>query len=307
MYIAPFITLLHELACEYQENVPMRYHTTFQIGGPARLFVTPNTTTQINRILNAAKEYNLDLHIIGKGSNILVPDEGLSGVVLHLSSSFSQINLIDSQTIVCESGCTLDKLCKFALEHSLSGLEFAYGIPGSVGGAVYMNAGAYNGEIKDVILCASYISSNGLDETLQKSDMDFSYRHSIFSETDSCITSATFHLQKGQYDEILSCMKSYKAKRMEKQPLDFPSAGSTFKRPKGGYASALIDSCGLKGLRAGGAMVSTKHAGFIINYDHATCQDVLHLIKEVQTIVYQKTGFQLECEVRCIQNTPDLS
>ncbi|MCI8622316.1 MAG: UDP-N-acetylmuramate dehydrogenase [Provencibacterium sp.] len=289
-----------EIGCLYREQEPMRLHTSFKIGGPADLYLLPDRAEQIAALLPFAIERELPVHLLGRGSNVLVSDAGIRGVVLAVTDRLSEIALTSSGTVSCAAGASLEKLCRFALDHRLSGLEFAFGIPGSVGGAVFMNAGAYGGEVKDVLLSASHVTPEGQFGSLAGEALALSYRHSAYAENGSCILSAEFALQPGDPAAIRTRMEELKAKRREKQPLEYPSAGSTFKRPEGAYASALIDQCGLKGLRVGDAMVSEKHAGFIINAGSASCADVCRLIEKVKETVWERTGFQLECEIRLL-------
>ncbi len=280
----------------YLVNEPMKNHTSFKIGGPADIFITPGTKEKIKKSIDFCAISEIPYMIVGNGSNLLISDDGIRGAVIHIGSGLCKIS-VNNDIITCESGAKLSSLCQFAYEHSLSGLEFAYGIPGSVGGAVYMNAGAYGGEIKDVILSASYYDEKkGFCECL-RNDMELSYRHSIFSEKNLCITEASFLLHQASKDDIKEKMNELMARRKEKQPLNLPSAGSTFKRPPGHYASALIEQCGLKGSRIGGACVSEKHSGFVVNDGDATCDDVKRLIEFIKQRVYKETGVMLECEV----------
>lgn len=285
----------------FSENEPLSAHTTFKIGGPAEVFANPESTDQVACVVKFCKENGIKLFPIGKGSNLLVSDEGTRGVVLHFGNAMSKMSLLDEETIYCEAGASLAKLCNFALENSLTGLEFAYGIPGSVGGAVFMNAGAYGGEIKDVILFAEHIDMDGSKGRFEGDALEMSYRHSVYCNKEYVITAAAFRLKKGSKDEIKAKMEELIGKRYDKQPMDKPSAGSTFKRPEGAFASALIDQCGLKGFSVGGAQVSEKHAGFVINKGGANCKDVLELIASVQEKVKAETGFDLEPEVEILE------
>lgn len=293
-----------QINCVCLADEPMSAHTTFKIGGPADLFIRPCNFEQARQVIRKVTQLGLPLRYIGKGSDLLVNDQGIRGVVL----SFDELSAVpsmregDETLIDCPAGTSLAVLCRFAQKHALSGLEFAYGIPGSLGGGVFMNAGAYGGELCDVVEEASYLDGHSFEEMKRKAEsLDFRYRHSWFSEHPDClITGAAIRLQKGNAQEINAKMNEFMERRKSKQPLEYPSAGSTFKRPEGSYASVLIDQCGLKGRRVGGAMVSEKHAGFIINYDHATCRDVLELIRQVQQEVCGKTGFQLECEIKLL-------
>lgn len=281
-------------------DVPLAGLCTFKIGGPAALLIQPTTAAQVAGLYAAARQAGVPLLVLGRGSNILFSDAGFAGAVLQLGSAFAEMRLVDDTAIDCDSGASLTQLCLFAWEHGLSGLEFAYGIPGSVGGAIYMNAGAYGGEIKDVLTAARHIEPDGGSGELRGEEMRLTYRHSAYSDGDRIITGGRFALQRGDKVEIRARMDDYMNRRRTKQPLDFPSAGSTFKRPEGAYASALIDQCGLKGRRVGGAVVSEKHAGFVVNAGGATCADVKELIALVRREVLEKTGFWLECEVKML-------
>lgn len=289
-----------EHGIKYLEHEELSKHTSFKIGGPAEIFAKPSSEEQVSKIINYCKENEVPLFPLGKGSNLLVSDNGIDGVVLYFGNDFGKIKLVDDETVYCEAGAGLAALCNFALENELTGLEFAYGIPGSVGGAVFMNAGAYGGEIKDVIIYADHMDKNGQSGRFVGDELDMSYRHSAYSAKEYFITGAAFKLQKGDKAEIKAKMDDLLGRRFDKQPMDKPSAGSTFKRPEGAFASALIDQCGLKGYRVGGAEVSTKHAGFVVNVGEATCADVLQLIKDVQKKVKDDTGFVLEPEVEIL-------
>lgn len=239
------------------------------------------------------------MFVLGKGSNLLVSDRGIKGAVIYTGKQCG-ISLTDENTVRAQSGASLAQLCTFALENSLSGLEFAYGIPGTVGGAVFMNAGAYGGEMKDVLLNSEYVSTDGTSGELDNEAMELSYRHSAYENSNLVITAASVRLAPADRNEIKSTMNDILARRKEKQPLEYPSAGSTFKRPEGNFAGALIEQCGLKGVSVGGAQVSEKHAGFIINRGGATAADILSLIKHVQARVKAQTGVSLETEIRLI-------
>lgn len=293
------IDLCKETECEYSTESLLKEHTSFKIGGKADLTVFPNSTEKIAKLVCAAKENNIPLLVIGKGSNLLVSDNGFRGLVI-CTGKFEKIELIDDTTIRCTSGTPLLKLCRFALENSLSGLEFAYGIPGSAGGAAYMNAGAYGGEMKNVLISCEHIDENGNISSLSGEELRLGYRCSAYTDSGFIITSLTLKLNKGDKNEIEAEMNELMKKRKEKQPLDFPSAGSTFKRPEGYFAGALIEQCGLKGCRVGGAMVSEKHAGFIVNAKDASSEDVIRLIAHCRKVVFEKTGVMLEPEVKII-------
>lgn len=288
-----------DIGCEFFENEPMSNRTSFKTGGPVDLLVCPDNIEALITILKVCKENNIKTFIIGNGSNILVSDNGLSGVVIRLSNNFADIKLIDDETIYCQSGISMSKLCTFALQNSLSGLEFAYGIPGTAGGAAYMNAGAYGGEMKDVLIKCEHIDENCNLSSFSGDALKLGYRKSVYSSLDNyVITSLTVKLKKADYESIKAKMDENLFKRKSKQPLEYPSAGSTFKRPEGYFAGALIEECGLKGYSVGGAQVSEKHAGFVINKDNATTDDILNLISHIQKTVYEKKGVSLEPEVK---------
>ena len=284
----------------FRENEPLAAHCTFKIGGPAQLIVQPQTEQQLCSAAALCKEQAVRYYLLGNGSNILFADEGFAGVVLDVSALGSDI-AVEGNMLTAGAGVRLTALCRAALEHGLSGLEFAYGIPGTVGGAVYMNAGAYGGEMKDVLTVVRYLTAEGEVVQASAAELDLSYRHSIFEENGGCILSAQFALQPGNAADIRAKMDELMAKRVDKQPLDKPSAGSTFKRPAGAFAAALIDQCGLRGFRHGGAAVSDKHCGFVVNLGGATCADVLALCDEVRAIVKEKTGYELEKEIRVVK------
>lgn len=294
-------TIIYNLAkvleCDARRNEPMSRHTTFKIGGNASTYIKVGTLSKLSAILRECSNSNIDYMIIGNGSNLLVSDDGIDKVIIRLDGELRNIALIDETTIYCGSGASLAALCKFALKNGLAGLEFAWGIPGSVGGAVFMNAGAYGGEMKDVVYSVSHINKLGEIGRTEKEDLQFGYRNSVYRTNECIITGVTIKLKKAQKNEIQEKMNDYLYRRTSKQPLEFPSAGSVFKRPEGAFAGALIEQCGLKGKCVGGAQVSDKHAGFIINKSNATSKDVKELIKEVQNTVKAETGYDLECEI----------
>ncbi|MBR5273067.1 MAG: UDP-N-acetylmuramate dehydrogenase [Clostridia bacterium] len=296
------LTLAESLGCSAKENEPMSLHTTFKIGGKAKLFIKVNSKENFRTLLLKAKDFGMPINVIGNGSNMLVTDDDIDAVFFQLSGGeFDEIKLIDDTTIVCGAGVSLAKLCLFACENSLTGLEFAYGIPALLGGAVFMNSGAYNGEIGNVIVSCTHITPNGEFQTLPKSALDFSYRNSAYKSNGCYVTDVMIKLCKGNKSEINDKMKDYMARRRDKQPLEFPSAGSVFKRPENHFAGALIEQCGLKGKTIGGAQISRKHAGFIINIGNATCADVLDLIEFTRNTVLAETGVELEPEVLLIK------
>ncbi len=287
--------------CNILKDVQMSKYTTFKTGGTAPLFIEPESVEALSKVMKACSDENIKPFILGNGSNLLVADEGVSTVVIKLGEAFNNIELIGDDTIVCGAGLSLSKLCNFALDNSLTGLEFAFGIPGSCGGAAYMNAGAYGGEMKDVLIKCTHIDADGNLATRIGDELNLSYRHSAYTESDDVIISLELKLKKGSRDDIRAKMNELIAKRRDKQPLEFPSAGSTFKRPEGYFAAALIEECGLKGKTIGGAQVSEKHSGFIINIGNATANDILSLISFVQKTVFEKKGVNLETEVKIIR------
>jgi UDP-N-acetylmuramate dehydrogenase len=282
---------------EWQENVPLSEHTTFHIGGNADFWAEIHSAESASALVRLCRENDYPYFILGRGSNILASDDGYRGLILHLGNAFAQIGWDDPHTMTCQAGVTLVKAAKSAVECGQSGMEGLSGIPGTVGGALYMNAGAYGYEMQEIVRSCTYLDPDGEMQTRQACELDFSHRHSWFSEHPECvILTVTMELQEGDKNEITAKMQEFLRRRNEKQPLNYPSAGSTFKRPAGNYASALIDQCGLKGYTVGGAQVSEKHAGFVINYHHATCRDVLRLCEDVRHIVREQTGYVLEME-----------
>ncbi|MCQ2514091.1 MAG: UDP-N-acetylmuramate dehydrogenase [Ruminococcus sp.] len=285
------------LGCEAKLNEPMKKHTTFRIGGEAEAYIKVSNLSRLSAILKECKSTGAEYTLIGKGSNVLVDDNGIKGAVIKLDGEFNNITFLDDTTIYCGAGATLASLCKVALNNNLTGLEFAWGIPGSVGGAVYMNAGAYGGEMKDVIVSVNHMTRNGAIGRIEGEDLKLGYRTSVYRSNDCIITGVTLKLKKGLKNDIQAKMDDYIGRRASKQPLEFPSAGSVFKRPEGAFAGSLIEQCGLKGKKIGGAEVSEKHAGFIINKGNATADDVKKLIKEIQNTVKSEIGYDLECEL----------
>lgn len=279
----------------------MRTLTSFRVGGPADRVVVAESLKQAAAVLKAAASADVPVMLLGNGSNVLVSDQGIRGVLLLLGGEFRKIELLeDNRTIVCGAGASLASLARFAQKHGLTGLEFAWGIPGSVGGAVYMNAGAYGGEMKDVVKSAGYLSRKCEAGTYKADELDFAYRQSVFKDTDLIITDAAIYLEPGDRDAIEEKMELLMEKRKVKQPYALPSAGSTFKRPEGHYAAALIEDCGLKGISCGDAQVSPKHAGFVVNNGNATCAQVCALIAKIKQRVYEMKGIALDCEVKLI-------
>ena len=263
--------------------------------------LTPTTDEQLASIIKKCKEENIKPFIIGNGSNMLISDNGLDTVVINMCRPDPKIELVNGDTVVCDAGATMSKVCNFALENGLTGLEFAFGIPGSAGGAAYMNAGAYGGEMKDVLVECRHIDLDGNPGSLKGDELGLAYRTSAYEHNGFIITTLVMKLSKGNKDEIRAKMQELLQRRKDKQPLEYPSAGSTFKRPEGYFAGALIEECGLKGYSVGGAQVSEKHAGFVINKGSATAKDVLDLIKYIQDKVFREKGVMLEPEVRLIE------
>ena len=289
------------IGCPSQRDVPMSKYTTFRIGGNASVMLTPTTDEQLASIIKKCKEDNIKPFIIGNGSNMLISDKGLDTVVINMCRPDPKIELVNGDTVVCDAGATMSRVCNFALENGLTGLEFAFGIPGSAGGAAYMNAGAYGGEMKDVLVECRHIDSDGNFGSLKGEELGLAYRTSAYEHNGYIITTLVMKLSKGNKDEIRAKMQELLQRRKDKQPLEYPSAGSTFKRPEGFFAGALIEECGLKGYSVGGAQVSEKHAGFVINKGDATAKDVLDLIKYIQDKVFSEKGVMLEPEVRLIE------
>lgn len=290
---------LPQLECRLNE--PMWQHTSFRIGGTAAAMFLPASAGETAALRRILWELGVKPLIVGNGSNLLVADGALEIIVIKTSGGLTGISLTGETEITAGSGVLLSQVANFALEHGLRGLEFAHGIPGTLGGAIVMNAGAYGGEMKDVVTETMSVSSEGALVCTEGDDHEFSYRHSRFSDSDALITSAVLQLRKGDPAEIRGRMEELSKKRRESQPLNLPSAGSTFKRPKGGYAAALIEQAGLKGFAVGGAMVSEKHAGFVVNTGKATFSDVCALMEHIQETVYRQTGITLEPEVKIIR------
>lgn len=281
-------------------NEPMKKHTTFRIGGPADVLVKPATITEIEQVLQCCEEQAVPYYVVGNGSNLLVGDEGIRGVVLQLGNDFSEVEVCEDDTIWVQAGCMLSKVANLAAEHALTGMEFAAGIPGTIGGAVMMNAGAYGGEMKDIIECVTLLTPDREVLILPQDQMEFGYRESIVSKENYIVLEAKLRLQKGEPEAIEAKMKEYSEARRSKQPLEYPSAGSTFKRPEGYYAGKLIMDAGLAGYRVGDAQVSEKHCGFVINCGQATAKDVIAVMNDVIHRVAEAYQVELEPEVRKI-------
>lgn len=277
----------------------MKKHTSFRIGGKADAFVSVKSALEIEKIICFCRDTETPYMIMGNGSNMLVSDKGIRGVVIHIGSEMSKCR-IEGCEVYADAGILMSALAKKLLEAELSGFEFASGIPGTLGGGIFMNAGAYGGELKDIIESVTFISNDGIIKTEEGSKLGFAYRHSIFCDGGYVILSCKLRLKKGSYDDIKALMADFNSRRSEKQPLNFPSAGSTFKRPEGHFAGKLIQDAGLMGYSIGGAQVSEKHAGFVINKGGASAEDVLCLIEHIQKTVREKFGVELEPEVRLI-------
>jgi UDP-N-acetylmuramate dehydrogenase len=281
------------------ENEPMQNHTSFKIGGPADLMVIPRRIEEIKSVINYCNQHAIPLLVIGRGSNLLVRDKGIRGIVLKLGDNFQAFRL-EGEQIWAQAGLSMAELAQNAAAASLHGLEFAEGIPGSLGGAVVMNAGAYGGEMKDMLIEVRAISASGEIRLFKADALDYSYRHSVFQDSPYYVLAVRMQLKTGNKAEISARMKEYADRRREKQPLDQPSAGSTFKRPDGFFVGPMIEELGLKGYQLGGAQISDKHAGFIVNQGGATAADVLALIAFVQAQAKAKWGVDLQPEVRIV-------
>jgi len=289
-------TFLKDNQIQFLQNESLKKHITFKVGGEAKFVAMPQTKHQAANLFKFLKENNIKYYIIGRGSNVIFRDEGFDGVIIK-TSNMQNIEFIGEDKVYADSGVVLNVLCKTLQEKSLAGLEFCYGIPGNVGGGLFMNCGAYGGEISSAVCEVEYIDENGNFQKIDVKDCQFSYRHSIFQDNNWFITGCTFKLTKGDKTQILSFMEDIMQRRIDKQPLDKPSAGSSFKRPAGYFAAALIDECGLKGYSIGGAQVSEKHAGFIVNTGNATCNDIVALAEYVEQTVMQKKGVAIEKEM----------
>ena len=281
-------------------NEPMKLHTTFRIGGSADFFVKPESEDEIKALIECAGKYNTAYYILGGGSNLLVNDEGYRGLIIQLGDEFGGIEMYDETTVIAKAGARLSKVGNFAASKGPAGFEFASGIPGTVGGAVVMNAGAYGGEIKNIIVSASVLTSDNRIQMLSVDELELGYRTSIIQRKGWTVLSAKFKLEHGDEERIREYIKELAIRRREKQPLEYPSAGSTFKRPEGYFAGKLIEDAGLKGFSIGGARVSDKHAGFVINTGGATASDVIRLTDEIKKKIMEIYGIKLELEVKVI-------
>ena len=285
-----------EIAGQVRLDEPMSAHTSFHIGGPADALVIPADTVDIRKILRIAQEEQIPLAVVGNGSNLLVRDKGIRGIVLKLGNALKRWKQ-KGGTFIFESGVSLAQCCRIIAEAGYSGMEFAVGIPGSLGGAVFMNAGAYDGEMKNCVASVQVMTRSGEIKTLDRDDLQFSYRHSALQGSDDIVLEVTLQVQEGDKAAIQAKMDDFSQRRISKQPLDIPSAGSTFKRPEGRFVGQMVEQSGLKGFRIGGAEVSVKHAGFIVNADHATAADVLQLIEFIQRKILENYNVALVPEV----------
>ncbi len=292
--------LAEKLGCTVMYDEPLCRHTTFHIGGPCSMMIIPSSCGSLVELIRFIRSNEIRYLIMGKGSNMLCADEGFEGVVLLIDQTMGEVELVSDDTIRAEAGASLITVCRKALEAALTGIEFAYGIPGTVGGGVYMNAGAYNGEMKDIVTSVTALGNDGEIHTYSSDELDFDYRTSRFEKTGEIILSCELKLEKGQKTDIEAKMNDLIGRRKSKQPLEYPSAGSTFKRPVDNFAGKLIQDSGMRGFTVGGAQVSEKHCGFVINKGEATCNDVITLVNKVKETVFEKTGVELECEIRII-------
>ena len=287
-------------AVQYRLQEPLSRHTSFRIGGPAAVMAFPKTTEELKQLLQGAAAAGAQPYILGAGTNILAPDEGLDALVICLKDALCGIRLLDEARIEAYAGESMAKAAVFAKNHALTGLEFVHGIPGTLGGGVYMNAGAYGGELCQVLREATVLTPEGEVKTLPAEELELGYRTSCVQKNGYIVLEAVLQLQPGNADDIRAVMDALASKRREKQPLEYPSAGSTFKRPEGHFAGRLIQDAGLRGFRVGGAQVSEKHCGFVINRDHATSADILSLCRQVQEKVKAQFGVKLELEVKLL-------
>lgn len=291
---------INENLGEFFYDEPMKNHTSFCLGGPAKLLIKPKDEETLIEILREIKKNNYNFYILGNCTNIIVKDKGFDGIIIKLKNKLKDLKKVSDTEIYAGAGVSLKKVSEFAMENSLTGLEFAHGIPGSLGGGVVMNAGAYDGEMKNVIKSVRLLDENFKVIEVSCQDMNFSYRHSLVQERDLVVLGATFSLSPGNKDDIREKYEEFDKRRADKQPLDLPSAGSTFKRPTGYFAGKLIDDSGLRGFTHNGAGISEKHCGFVVNKNNATAKDVLETIEIVQKVVHDKFGVNLEREVKII-------
>ncbi|HZK22001.1 MAG TPA: UDP-N-acetylmuramate dehydrogenase [Oscillospiraceae bacterium] len=298
--ITSIIDLAVSKGCGVKRNESLKRLTTFKTGGTAAAVVTPKTVGALSEVLMLCKKLNVKIALLGNGSNTLALDSGFDGIIISTTHGLNELYLTDECTIFANAGVTLSKLSSFAYENGLSGAEFLYGIPGSVGGAAFMNAGAYGGEMKDIAVYCTHLDLDFNIGKLYARQLDYGYRKSVYMKNGFVITGVSIKLEKGNKEDMKEKMDELMQRRLDKQPLEYPSAGSIFKRPEGHFAGALIEECGLKGFCIGGACVSEKHAGFIINKGNATTKDILALIDYIQKTVFEKTNVQLETEIKVL-------
>ena len=294
--------LFNKLNCVVRYDEPLKSHTTFKIGGNCIALIEPREISDIIEAVKICKKNNIKFFVIGNGSNLLVPDEGYNGVIIKLKSEFSKIE-VEGDYLIVNSGAKLSEVYTVAYENSLTGFEFASGIPGTIGGAIYMNAGAYGGEMKDIVESVEVLDLDNFElRELKNEELEFSYRKSIIQRRNYIVTTIKLKLQKGNKEKINAVYEDLRERRNSKQPLNFGSAGSTFKRPEGHFASKLIEDAGLKGYHINDAWVSEKHSGFIVNKGNASFKEVMELIEYVQKVVFEKFGVKLETEVRILKD-----
>ena len=284
---------------QVKKDEPMKSHTTFRVGGPADYFVTPQTAEEVAKVIEACTQEKVPYYIVGNGSNLLVSDKGYEGVIIQIYKQMNQVKVEGAQIHV-QAGALLSMIAKRALDAELTGFEFAAGIPGTLGGACVMNAGAYGGEMKDVLKSVTVLTDKGEVKTLAKEELELGYRTSVIAKKGYIVLEAVLELQKGEKEKIQAVMDDLKERRVTKQPLEYPSAGSTFKRPEGYFAGKLIQDAGLKGYRSGDVMVSEKHSGFVVNVGKGTYRDAMRVIEHVQRAVYEQFGVELELEVKWV-------
>lgn len=294
-----FETCLYNVvdAAKIQKDEPMKKHTTFRIGGPADYFIMPSNEKELAEAVRVCRKFLIPIYIVGNGSNLLVSDQGYEGVIIQIYKQMNQVEITENE-IHAQAGALLSMIANRAMEAELTGFEFAAGIPGTLGGACVMNAGAYGGEMKDVLETVTVLTRDGDVKTLTKDELELGYRTSVIAKKDYIVLSAVIRLENGKKEEIKAVMDDLKEKRITKQPLEYPSAGSTFKRPEGYFAGKLIQDAGLRGFQVGGAQVSEKHCGFVVNKDQATAADVMNLMNQVSDKVYEMSGVRLEPEVK---------
>lgn len=294
--------IFDKLNCIVRYDEPLKNHTTFGIGGSCIALIEPREVEDIIETIKICRENNIKFFVIGNGSNLLVSDEGYNGVIIKLKKEFSTIK-VEGEYVIAKSGAKLSEVFDVILENSLAGFEFASGIPGTIGGAIYMNAGAYGGEMKDIVETVEVLDMDTFEvKELKNEELEFSYRNSIIQNKNYIVLAIKLKLQKGNKEEIKTIYEDLREKRNSKQPLNFGSAGSTFKRPEGHFASKLIEDSGLKGYHINDAWVSEKHSGFVVNKGNASCKEILELIEHVKNVVFEKFGVKLEMEVKILKD-----